>query len=61
MNTVNNIFFSDTDVIMVSCPDSTENNKRSSAPAVFESNAKYTDTGSTVQTSINTEKFIFFL
>ena len=59
LNTVTNILLSETDVIRDSTPDSTEINKITSAPQVKEANSRFRNIGSTVQTSIKSEKFTF--
>ena len=58
INPVAIYFFSDTDLILDSSPDSTENFKTSSAPPVSEVNSKLIPTGSTVQTVNSSEKFL---
>ena len=54
---VTNIFFSDTDVILDSPPDSSDSNILPSAPPVLELNSKFMDTESTVQTTSSFAKF----
>ena len=54
-----NNFFSDTDVILDLSPDSSDKNNLTSAPPVSETNSKFIDTRSTVQTPSNSEKFNF--
>ena len=57
INHVLNNFFSDTDAILDSSPDSPENKNSPSVPPASEMNSKFIDTGSTEQTSSNSEKF----
>ena len=53
---VSDQFFSDFDLFLDSCPDSTENINLTSAPPVSETNATFIDTGFTVQFPGNSEK-----
>ena len=62
IETINHLayfFFSNTDVVLDSSPDSTENGILPSVPTVSERNSKFIDSGSTVQTSSNSENFNF--
>ena len=57
INCVTSSFSSGIDKTLRSSPDSTENNNLPSAPPDSKINSQYLDTGSNVQTSINSEKF----
>ena len=49
------ISFSDTHLLREESPDSTDNNNLPSARRISEINSKFIDTGSTVETSINSD------
>ena len=57
INHVNHCFLSDTDIILVASPVSTEDKNSHSAPLTSETNSEFIDTVSNVQTSGNSEKF----
>ena len=56
-NPVSNKFFSDTNVILDSTPDSSDDNNLPFAPTIWAKNSKFINTESTVQISSKCKKF----